>query len=206
MFLIKDDYWEIKKTKEKGYGVFAKKKIRKGTIIGDYLGKVIKISEYDLDNDKNGLFLMYLTDLAAIYPSLKKPDIHLLNHSCTPNCWIYIYRGHTLFFALREIEPGEELTISYLLSPKDETCNPCTHTCKCGSKFCTGTMHLSKDKYEIWQNLQDEEKKKTKTAKFTFGKNLPKLASYPKIIPNNPIYAIISSVNEPPSVIPNRQI
>lgn len=37
MFLIKDDFWQIKKTKEKGLGVFARKAIKKGTIVGDYL-------------------------------------------------------------------------------------------------------------------------------------------------------------------------
>ena len=54
MFLIKDDFWQIKKTKERGYGVFARKEIKAGTIIGDYLGKVIKTAQYDLGKDKNG--------------------------------------------------------------------------------------------------------------------------------------------------------
>lgn len=35
MFLITKDFWEVKKTEEKGYGVFAKNKIVKGTVIGD---------------------------------------------------------------------------------------------------------------------------------------------------------------------------
>ncbi|MEK7597976.1 MAG: SET domain-containing protein-lysine N-methyltransferase [Patescibacteria group bacterium] len=188
MFLINDSYWEVKKTRERGYGVFSKKEIKAGTVISDYLGKIINIAEYDLENDKKGLYLMYLTDQASIYPDLTKPGPHFLNHSCKPNCWIYIFHGHTLFFALRKIKPGEELTISYLLSPKDETCKPCIHDCKCGSKFCTGTMHLSKEKYERWQKFQNKEKKKTKTAKFVFGKNLQKLTSYPRIIQNNPIY------------------
>jgi len=191
MFLLSDTYWEIRKTKEKGYGVFAKKEIKTGTVISDYLGKIIDIAEYDLKKDEQGLYLMYLTDQASIYPDLTKPGPHLINHSCRPNCWIYIYHGHTLFFALRKIKPDEELTISYLLSPKDETCKPCIHDCKCGSKFCTGTMHLSKDKYKSWQKFQDEEKKKTKTSKFIFGKNLPKLKSYPRIIQNNLIYTSI---------------
>ncbi|PIZ68058.1 hypothetical protein CO165_04995 [Candidatus Roizmanbacteria bacterium CG_4_9_14_3_um_filter_33_18] len=134
---------------------------------------------------------MYLTDQTSIYPDLTKPGPHLLNHSCSPNCWIYIYHGHTLFFALRKIKPGEELTISYLLSPKDKTCDPCTHDCKCGSKSCTGTMHLSKGKYRQWQKFQNKEKQKTKMVKFISGKNLPKLSSYPKTIPYNPIYTII---------------
>lgn len=193
MLLLKKDYWQIKKTKEKGYGVFAKKRINAGTIIGDYLGKVIKTAQYDLNNDKNGLYLMFLTDQAAVYPDLKKPGIHLFNHSCEPNCWIYTYLGHTLFFALRKIEPGEELTISYLLSPKSENCMACLHDCKCGSKSCTGTMHLSEDKYQKWQKFQNEGKKKAEKLKFTFGKNLPKLLNYPKKVPINPIYTIISS-------------
>lgn len=180
MFLISDDYWQIQKTKEKGYGVFAKKEIKKGTIIGDYLGKVIKTAEYDLGRDKKGLYLMYFTDQTSIYPNLKKPGTHLLNHSCSPNCWIYTFKGHTLFFAIRKINPQEELTISYLLSPKDENCKDCPHDCKCKSKFCTGTMHLAQDKYEKWQRFQNKQKK-TKAAKVVFGKNLPKLTTYPKI-------------------------
>ncbi len=188
MFLITDDFWQTKKTKEKGLGVFAKKEIKAGTIIGDYLGKVIKTAEYNLDNDKHGLYLMYLTDQASIYPDLSKPGLHLLNHSCKPNCWIYTYCGHTLFFALRDIKPEDELTISYLLSPA-KNCKPCTHVCKCGYKSCTGTMHLSEEKYKMWQKFQKEEKKKTKTAKYIFGKNLPKLVKYPKIDFKNPIYS-----------------
>jgi len=194
MFLLADDWWQIKATGEKGLGVFAKKEIKAGTIIGDYLGKVIKTAQYDPDRDKKGLFLMYFTDQASIYPNLKKPGIHLLNHSCTPNCWIYTYRGHSLFFALRKIIPEEELTILYLLSPKDKDCDPCTHQCKCESKFCTGTMHMSRDKYDKWQKFQNIQKKKTKTAKTVFGQNLPKLSSYPKKIPNNPIYTLITKM------------
>lgn len=196
MFLLEEDYWQIKKTRDKGYGVFAKKKISAGTVIGDYLGKVINIAQYDLDQDKSGLYLMYLTDKAAVYPNLKKPGIHLINHSCTPNCWIYAYCGHTLFFALRDIKPNEELTITYLLSPRSKNCIPCTHTCKCSGKFCTGTMHLSEEKYKIWQDFQNKNKKKAKKVNFIVGRNLTKLSNYPKLIPINPIYSIISSLEK----------
>jgi hypothetical protein len=192
MFLIHDDFWLVLKTKEKGLGVFAKKEISAGTVIGDYVGKVIETRLYDLEKDEKGLFLMYYTDEASIYPDLKKPGTHLLNHSCSPNCWVYIYKGHTLFFALRNIKPDEELTISYLLSPKDG-CDPCTHVCKCSSKFCTGTFHLSKAKYQKWQKFQNTQKKKTKISKAVFGKNLPKLPSYPKTIPQDPIYNLITN-------------
>jgi len=186
MFLLEDDYWEIKKTREKGSGVFAKKTIRKGTIIGDYLGIVLR--PQDAIVDEENFYLMYYHDNAVIAPDLKKLGPHLLNHSCAPNCWIYTYRGHTLVFTLKDIEVGEEITISYLLSPKDEACNPCVHICKCSSKFCTGTMHLSQEKFEMWQKFQKEENKKTKKMRIVYGRDLPMLPSYPKTIPNNSIY------------------
>lgn len=190
MFLIPKNSWQAKKTKDKGLGVFAKREIKKGTIIGDYLGKVIKTIEYDLNKDRDGLYLMYYSDQASIYPDLKKPDIHLINHSCSPNCWIYTYCGHTLFFTVRKIKPDEELTISYLLAPKGK-CNPCTHVCKCKSKNCTGTMHLTESKYKIWQKSQEIQNKKTKRAAFIYGKNLPRLRSYPKILVSDPIYELL---------------
>lgn len=190
MFLLKDDSFQVRKTKNKGFGVFAKKAIKKGTIISDYLGKVIKTADYNLDLDKNGLYLMYLTDQAAVYPNPSGFGPHLINHSCEPNCWIYTYCGHTLFFATRDIKAGEELTISYLLSPNCS--KSCTHACRCASKFCTGTMHLSEKKYKLWQKFQ--ERQKTKITKVIFGKDLPRLASYPAIKAGDPIYATIDKV------------
>lgn len=190
MFLISRDSWQVSKTKEKGLGVFAKKEIKAGTVIGDYLGKVIETRLYDLEKDKKGLFLMYYTDKASIYPDLKKQGTHLLNHSCSPNCWMYIHYGHTLFFAIRDILPGEEITISYLLKPKDN-CDACTHNCNCGNKFCSGTMHPSKANYKKWRRFQNNQKK-TKPQPVVFGKNLPKLNNYPKTIPIDPIFAKIA--------------
>ncbi|HEY5122970.1 MAG TPA: SET domain-containing protein, partial [Ignavibacteria bacterium] len=113
MLLLSSDYWEIRNTKNKGQGLFAKKNISKGRAIGDYLGTVL----HPLDaivNEEN-FYLMYYHDHAVISPDLKKPGIHLLNHSCIPNAFLYIHKGHTLIFARRNILKGEELTIPYLL-------------------------------------------------------------------------------------------
>lgn len=163
MFFINKDWYEVKKTMNKGRGVFAKKEIKAKTIIGEYTGERVEIEKYDLEKDKDGLYLMFLDDKYAIYPDLDTEDIHLINHSCEPNCWILNtngkqslpLRGKVYFFALRDISVGEEVTISYLLPPKDNTCNPCAHDCYCGSKKCTGTMHQSKDNFEKWQKFQE---------------------------------------------------
>lgn len=197
MFLLPDDSWEVKNTSEKGKGIFTKRRISQGTVIGDYLGKVIRSAEYNLENDKAGLYLMYFTDNASIYPDLSQSGPHFLNHACIPNCWIFIYQGHTLFFALRDIEPREELTISYLLDPNDGSCTDCTHTCKCRSVGCIGTMHLPQDKYNLWQTFQNKQRKETKHTRISYNKQLPRLVTYPKKIPSNPIYAMIYAIISP---------
>lgn len=155
MFYIPKSFYQIKKTKGKGRGVFAKKEIKAKTIIGEYTGEKVEIEKYDLEKDKDGLYLMFLDDKYAIYPDLNTKDIHLINHSCEPNCWILNSGGKVYFFSIRDIKNGEELTISYLLPPKDGTCNPCTHNCYCGSLKCTGTMHQSVDEFNRWQIFQE---------------------------------------------------
>ncbi len=180
MFLLSDEYWEIRNTKSKGRGVFAKKDISKGTVIGDYIGKIIRPQDALIDEEN--FYLMYYHDHAVISPDLEKPGVHLLNHSCKPNAFLYIYKGRTLAFALERISKGEELTIPYLLAPKDEFCEPCLHVCRCGNLKCSGTMHLSKERYEKWSKFNEKWAKKTKRKRISFGKELPRLISYPKKI------------------------
>lgn len=186
MFLIDGRYWLVKDTRTKGQGVFAKKAIRKGVIIGDYLGEIVSNAEYDISRDAQGLYLMYLTDSLSIYPDFKQPGIYLMNHSCVPNCGMYVYEGHTIFFTIRNIKPGEELTISYMLSPN--ICRDCTHQCRCGLPSCSGTMHLSKEKYALWQKYQKNLRKMSKAARFRAGQNLERLLKYPARIIVDQIY------------------
>lgn len=192
MILLSDNTWEIKKTKSKGRGIFTKHPIKPGTVIGDYIGKVIRTAEEDT-YEKDGLYLMYYHDYASIFPDdVNAPGIHLINHSCAPNTWMYTYHGHTLFFALRHIFPGEELTVSYLLSP-DEDCNPCQHACYCGHQFCTKTMHQTQKHFDRWDAFNESLTKKTKRARIRYGKTLPLLPSYPKQIPDHSIYDLIGA-------------
>ncbi len=191
MFLLSHAYWRVRQTKKKGRGVFAGRHISSGTVIGDYLGRVLSIADYDPDLEQ-GMYLMAFGDSMFIYPDMTEPGIYLINHSCRPNSWMYIYRGHTLFFALRDIFPGEEITISYLLSPQDESCmNECAHSCSCGSEFCHGSMHMSPASYRLWQAHCLGEKRKTRMAPYSVGAHLPKLSAYPSSIPTDPIYTII---------------
>lgn len=198
MFLIPENSWEVRKTAQKGRGVFAKKDIPAGTIIGDYLGTVIHPKDEDQIDDEENFYLMYYHDTASIFPDLTKPGIYLLNHACTPNTWMYTYRGHTLFFALRHIFPGEELTINYLLSPQDDLCSPCTHLCSCDSVICHQTMHLSKKRYEFWSEFHNKEMQATKPERIRYGKELKGLEKYPKAPKDHPVYDLFGSQQEKP--------
>ena len=62
-----------------------------------------------------------------------------VNHSCQPNTFVRITHGHVIFFALRDISPGEELTLDYV-----ESYHPDTKGCRCGAPGCRGTINLVK--------------------------------------------------------------
>lgn len=196
MLFLEEQSWEVRKTQEKGRGLFTKKALSPGRIIGDYTGIVIHPRDADLYEKGAHFYLMYYHDYAGIFPDLSKPDLYLLNHSCTPNCWMYTYKGHTLFFTLRKIFPGEELTISYLLSPKTPFCEPCRHFCRCESTFCTGSMHLSNERFNTWQETYNEIARQTKRKRIQRGKELRLLSSYPISIPDHPVYPLFGNAQK----------
>ncbi len=184
MIFLPKNSWGIKQTENKGRGVFAKKHIPKGAIIGDYLGIVVDNREFDFEKSPENQYVMYYSDEVSIIPeSIPSPGVHCINHSCNPNCWMYPYYGHTLFFAIRNIKPGEELTIHYLLAPIGESCQTnCVHICKCESKNCSGSMHLSEEQFKIWQEFYDTQSRKTQPHPVQLNKSIKKLDLYPKNI------------------------
>lgn len=61
---------------------------------------------------------------------------HYINHSCQPNAYMQSVRGHLLFIALRDIQPGEEITVDY-----QTTLHPDSKRCTCGAPKCRGTIN-----------------------------------------------------------------
>lgn len=198
MFLIKDI--SVKKTKNKGKGIFATKEILPGTIIGDYLGV---ITEWKNEKRmKDGIYNMYYSDSAMIQPNPRRnPGVHFINHSCEPNCGMTSIKRHTIYFALRRIFKGEELTVHYWLEPqfKDVKCNPCKDICHCGSLFCGGTMHLSeKEELIVLKYVDGLDKKVSGKPPVAYGKNLPMLANYPKVVKDNPVFRLFGCKSKKP--------
>src|SRR3954453_24055052 len=60
-----------------------------------------------------------------------------INHSCEPNLAARIVKGHILYMSLRDIRPGEELTVDYRFDKKVDKV-----ICRCGATKCRGTINL----------------------------------------------------------------
>jgi uncharacterized protein len=61
---------------------------------------------------------------------------HYINHSCAPNAYMKNLHGHILFFALRDIRPGEEITVDYV-----STYHSDKKRCRCRAPGCRGTIN-----------------------------------------------------------------
>lgn len=137
-------FCEARHSRIHGQGLFARRLIRKGTRIIEYVGERVSKSE----SNRRGLALYRearSTGGAAVYTfelndkqdlDGNKPYNHarLANHSCDPNCE-YVNENDRLFmFALRDIPKGEELTFDYGY----DIAHFLDHPCRCGSEACVG--------------------------------------------------------------------
>jgi SET domain-containing protein len=116
-------------------GCYTTAAIAKGTRLMEYTGPHLSKDEADIryaDNPITYLFGVGKGDVVI--------DGHcmamFINHSCDPNCETDERRGRVFIRALRDIEPGEELTYDYNLYDGEE--DDCT--CNCGALACRGVM------------------------------------------------------------------
>jgi hypothetical protein len=74
------------------------------------------------------------------YWSQKLMPMHFTNHSCDPNA---TFNAAGMLVAIRNIEPGEELTFDYLLHPTPAS--PWDFECSCGAESCIGWVKVVKN-------------------------------------------------------------
>lgn len=84
-------------------------------------------------------YLFTLDNYWTIDGSVNGSGAQYINHSCEPNLVSRIVRGHILYFTMRQIKRGEELTIDYHFSADVETV-----PCACSAPNCRGTINLKK--------------------------------------------------------------
>jgi hypothetical protein len=125
-----------------GRGVFAERAFLAEEVIGEIRGRIIDDADYGS---------VYSIDLGGTLTLEPRPPFRYLNHSCRPNCLLFMYEGHadpaedrrTWLQALRPISPGEELTIDYAW-PADAAI-----PCGCGSEDCRGWIIDSDDLHRL---------------------------------------------------------
>ncbi len=142
-----------------GNGVFASAPIAKGERVIRYKGLLRTHAEVDRvyadELDTGHTFLFTLNDKYVIDANVDGNDARWINHSCDPNCeatWLEDggkKRKDKIFIeAMRDIAAGEELTYNYgivLAEPHTAKLKK-LWACRCGSKYCTGTMLQPKPK------------------------------------------------------------
>jgi uncharacterized protein len=117
-----------------GRGAFAKCRLNKGLQVLEYLGEKIDKAESARRCEANNVYIFSLNDTHDLDGNFIWNPARLLNHSCSPNCEAELDADRIWLLALRDIEPGEELTFNYGFDLEDYRQYPC----RCGSPDCVG--------------------------------------------------------------------
>ena len=126
----------VRKSPIDGKGLFARASIPARRKIGEYAGERIPQREARRRaRKKRRLAIVETDDGYAIDASVRGNALRYINHSCSPNTCMRIFRGHIEFYSLRPISRGEELTCRYGNTHHDGKLR-----CKCGSANCRGAL------------------------------------------------------------------
>jgi SET domain-containing protein len=139
--------FEVRHSKVHGYGVFALRRIRKGTIVTEYIGDRISHAEADAryENkaaDDNHTFLFTVDARTVIDGGVGGNDARYINHGCDPNCESSTENRRVFIEAIRTIQAGEELAYDYQIQ-RDADDPPNVDeifACRCGAAACRGSM------------------------------------------------------------------
>lgn len=141
------DMIRVRRSRVHGHGVFARRRIRKGTRIIEYLGDRVSHKEADRrydskTTDDNHTFL-FIVDRGVVIDATRSGNAaRFINHGCDPNCESVIDDRRVFIEALRTIAPGEELNYDYQIgrSKDDPPDVDEVFACRCGAATCRGTM------------------------------------------------------------------
>jgi uncharacterized protein len=141
------DMIRVRRSRLHGRGVFALRRIRKGTRVIEYLGD--RVSHGEADNrynhkpvEDNHTFLFIVSRSTVIDGGANGNDARYINHSCDPNCESLIEDRRVFIEAIRTIQPGDELTYDYQIGrDKEDPANvDLIYACRCGARNCRGSM------------------------------------------------------------------
>ena len=119
-----------------GLGAFAAEAIRAKLKIGEIRGESVTVEEARIRATRSErIMIVELSAKKAIDFTKSADPMRYTNHSCLPNAQLVIRNGRVEFYALRDIEPGEEITVNY-----GETHHEGRLACRCGAPGCVGRL------------------------------------------------------------------
>lgn len=113
-----------------GLGVYAARPFQAGEYVLAFGGQMIPLPEI-----ADFTHYIQVTPLHFFGPSGEIDDY--INHSCDPNCGLYLEGNDLVVRALREIKPLEQITFDYSTNMFAE---PTSFDCCCGAEQCRGRV------------------------------------------------------------------
>jgi len=136
-----DPRLEVRKTKRRGKGLFATKRIGKDELLVIFGGYVFPLEEIGSLAEELQDECIQISDRFCL--GIKKPseleDASYINHSCDPNAG---FKGQIFLVAMKPIAENEEITFDYAMELDDISSGlyPYRMVCNCGSKLCRGVI------------------------------------------------------------------
>ncbi len=128
---------KIRPSKIHRWGVFAGEDIPARRKVIEYTGERISRRETRKRCERPLNYVFTLDAYWSLDGSVGGSGAEFINHCCEPNIVARIVRGHILYFSLRGIRKGDELTVDYHFDKHVEKV-----PCACGALRCRGTINL----------------------------------------------------------------
>lgn len=152
------EWCDVRRSGIHGRGLFAKKKILRGTYIIEYLGERVDKEESNergwaqMDHAREtgdaAVYIFTLDDEWDIDGNVPENAARLINHSCDPNCEAFIEEDKIWIAALRDIQKDDELFFNYGFDLENYE----DHPCGCRSLRCVG--YIAGEEY--WPSLRQK--------------------------------------------------
>jgi len=164
--------YRLRRSRIHGTGAFATRPIRKGARVDEYVGERISHAEADRryaekEEGDGHTFLFTVDKKIVIDAGVGGGPSRFINHSCDPNCEVWVDSGRVFIGAKRAIQPGEELNYDYNIgrSPEDPPNVEEIFACRCGSPKCRGSMLAPVKKKRAAASKSKSKSKSTATKK-----------------------------------------